>query len=68
MTVKQRDKLGQIVDTSFNWLTRIFLAANIFFLSEFYGDWKQVKADIQVMKERQARLETAIEYLKNSIR
>jgi hypothetical protein len=68
MTTKQRDKLGQIVDTSFNWLTRIFLAANIFFLSEFYSEWKEAKKDIQSIKEKVVRLETSIEYIKTPIR
>jgi hypothetical protein len=67
MTVKQRDKIGKLVDSSFNWLTRIFLAANIFFVSEFYADWKQQKSDLQMMKEKLARLETSIEFIKAAI-
>jgi len=60
MSREQRQKLFNGIKET---IIGLLLTANIFFLTEVYSDFKQMKADVQVIKQELASMRTAIDYI-----
>jgi hypothetical protein len=63
MSEKQKEQFTKLWASMMSWLNPIFLAANLFFLTEVYSDFKESKVAIQYIKEKLAALETKVNIL-----
>lgn len=59
------EKVKHGLNEFFVWATRALLAANIWFLSQSYYDFKKLKDDVQVIKEKVSALESTMDLIKN---
>lgn len=72
MSNAQKEAIKKVIAGVETWLLRGLLAANVWFLSDVYqdlkADYKNVKQDVQTLKENDREQFTAIEFLKDEIK
>lgn len=65
MSGEQREMIAKAWSLSWVWITRVLLAANIFFLTEVYRDFKEVKKDVAITKGDVSTLKAQVDILTN---
>jgi len=59
------EKTKQNIDDFFIWLTRGVIMVNIWFLSQVYYDFQNLKGDVQQIKIKIGAMESSLDFIKN---
>jgi hypothetical protein len=72
MSTSQKQAIAKIFNVTGQWITRGVLVANVWILTEVYrdfkADFKELKTDVQTLKEHDQSHATAIDFLKDQIK
>jgi hypothetical protein len=72
MSKEQKEAIAKIFHQVGLWLTRGVLVANVWILTEVYrdfkADFKEIKADVQTLKQNDRANTVSIEFLKDQIK
>jgi len=59
------EKTKQNIDDFFTWITRLVIMGNIWFLSQVYYDFQNLKGDVQQIKIKIGVMESSLDFIKN---
>jgi hypothetical protein len=65
MSKEQKEMMLKFWSVAMSWLTRGLLAANLFFLTEVYADFKGVKVGLEIVKQEVSALSAKVDILTN---